>query len=456
MEPNDRLQKGKEQMPNGGEPPRPSVRQHALCRLAPMGAEMNQQDRDNSNNEAEQNSNNAFSQEERQRVGNVLKKKLGAEYLKRRQGPGGTDLVYISSDTSIELANRIFGFDRWSSSIVSLQTDYVQRNRNNGQLDAGCTSVVRVTLANGCYREDVGFGDARGSNQALVIGKCKKEAVSDARKRAFRLFGNALGNSVYDKPHAEAQRLILKGQRRQVKSDDLLSEQDLESLSSWSSPSSSSPSSLPSAYASASSVPSAHPARLNGSRVASQSAPQINGRITLQKQEEHQQRAPATPIQSKQAIVAQQRAPATTSVQRTSIQAQATAPAQRTPIQQQATVAVQRTLIQQQAAVAAQRTPIHQQTAQRAPIQQAIQKPGSPLMRDHRLQQQQALLTPEPSCSPMVLSTPSPQTTQTPPSSSSSSPRKRGQHPSDGDVASPKRQRMTDDQWAQLAQQLTF
>lgn len=37
--------------------------------------------------------------------------------------------------------------------------------------------------------------------EGIAIENSKKEAVSDARKRALRVFGNALGNCVYDKEH---------------------------------------------------------------------------------------------------------------------------------------------------------------------------------------------------------------------------------------------------------------
>lgn len=43
------------------------------------------------------------------------------------------------------------------------------------------------------------FENAKGKGAALE--KAKKEAVSDALKRTLRLFGNGLGNSVYDKEH---------------------------------------------------------------------------------------------------------------------------------------------------------------------------------------------------------------------------------------------------------------
>lgn len=63
------------------------------------------------------------------------------------------------------------------------------------------TAVVKVVLRDGTFHEDVGYGISDNKNKGEAIEKAKKEAVSDARKRALRLFGNALGNSVYDREY---------------------------------------------------------------------------------------------------------------------------------------------------------------------------------------------------------------------------------------------------------------
>jgi len=63
------------------------------------------------------------------------------------------------------------------------------------------TAVVRVTLKDGTFHEDVGYGTAENPRRGQAIEKAKKEAVSDARKRVLRLFGDALGNCLYDKSH---------------------------------------------------------------------------------------------------------------------------------------------------------------------------------------------------------------------------------------------------------------
>jgi hypothetical protein len=55
-----------------------------------------------------------------------LNQKLGPEYISQRPGPGGgPKLTYVEGWKIINLANEVFGFNGWSSSITSLTVDYV-------------------------------------------------------------------------------------------------------------------------------------------------------------------------------------------------------------------------------------------------------------------------------------------------------------------------------------------
>ena len=55
-----------------------------------------------------------------------LDKKLGPEFISQRPGPGGAGkLTYAEGWKIINLANEVFGFNGWSSSITSLAVDYV-------------------------------------------------------------------------------------------------------------------------------------------------------------------------------------------------------------------------------------------------------------------------------------------------------------------------------------------
>lgn len=54
-----------------------------------------------------------------------LDKRLGPEYISSRQGPGGQKVHYLAAEKCINLANEVFGFNGWSSSIQNIQIDFV-------------------------------------------------------------------------------------------------------------------------------------------------------------------------------------------------------------------------------------------------------------------------------------------------------------------------------------------
>ncbi len=116
---------------------------------------------------------------------------------------------------AVELANHIFGFNKWSSTVLDLSKEYMDEV-NPGKFSCAYSAVVRVTLKDGSFHEDIGFGEAlnqRGKGSAIEMAK--KSAVTDALKRCLRLFGNALGNSIYDKDHCKIEK-VSKGERKVV------------------------------------------------------------------------------------------------------------------------------------------------------------------------------------------------------------------------------------------------
>ncbi|KAH0580949.1 hypothetical protein H2248_012102 [Termitomyces sp. 'cryptogamus'] len=134
-----------------------------------------------------------------------LNQKLGPEYISQRPGPGGgPKLTYAEGWKIINLANEVFGFNGWSSSIVNLTTDFVDYNEESRRYNVGATAIVRVTLRDGVFHEDVGYGMLENSkSKGTALDKCKKEAVTDGLKRALRNFGNLLGNCLYDKAYTQ-------------------------------------------------------------------------------------------------------------------------------------------------------------------------------------------------------------------------------------------------------------
>lgn len=131
-----------------------------------------------------------------------LERQLGPEFLSSRSGPSGQRVHYIAADKCIALANDIFGFNGWSSSIQNVTVDFVDEHPQTMRVSLGLSVVVRVTLRDGTYHEDLGYGQIENcKSKAAAFEKAKKEGTTDALKRALRNFGNVLGNCIYDKDY---------------------------------------------------------------------------------------------------------------------------------------------------------------------------------------------------------------------------------------------------------------
>ncbi|PPJ58775.1 hypothetical protein CBER1_08229 [Cercospora berteroae] len=133
-----------------------------------------------------------------------LDRQLGPEYVSTRPGAGGGKVHYLAAEKVINLANEVFGFNGWSSSIQNVQIDFVDENRESGRINLGLSTIVRVTLKDGTFHEDIGYGHCENAKgKAAAFEKAKKEAATDAMKRALRNFGNVLGNCLYDKDYLQ-------------------------------------------------------------------------------------------------------------------------------------------------------------------------------------------------------------------------------------------------------------
>ena len=131
-----------------------------------------------------------------------LEKQLGPEYISSRAGPSGQKVHYLAAEKCIQLANEVFGFNGWSSQIMDVQVDFVDENTNTLKVSLGLSVIVRVTLRDGTFHEDVGYGHMENcKGKAAAFEKAKKEGTTDALKRALRNFGNVLGNCIYDKDY---------------------------------------------------------------------------------------------------------------------------------------------------------------------------------------------------------------------------------------------------------------
>ena len=124
----------------------------------------------------------------------LLKEPILAKNVKERDGnrEGTFQLAFVEGWHVIAEANRIFGFDGWSSETI--ETTCVQ----NDPTFVTYIAKVRITVGD-VIREGTGAGHGNqksgiGNNHEAAI----KEAETDARKRAFMQFGNQFGLSLYN------------------------------------------------------------------------------------------------------------------------------------------------------------------------------------------------------------------------------------------------------------------
>jgi len=129
---------------------------------------------------------------------NLLDENPDVDFISTRPGKGGKKFHYYETHVVISIANKIFGFDGWSSNVVSEW--YSEPLLRDNKYSVTCLIRMRVTLReSGIYHEDSGSATKVDSDPAVARCDAAKHANSDALKRTLRLFGNKLGNKLYDK-----------------------------------------------------------------------------------------------------------------------------------------------------------------------------------------------------------------------------------------------------------------
>jgi DNA recombination protein Rad52 len=135
---------------------------------------------------------------EMNRIADLLTVDLAQDELSTRKGAGNQKFTYMEGWRVIEASNKIFGYNGWSSQILNM---IVERHKQGSKFFVKVNAIVRVTLRNGSFHEDVGVGESSSNREVDAEQKACKTAITDARKRALRCFGRALGNCVYDKAY---------------------------------------------------------------------------------------------------------------------------------------------------------------------------------------------------------------------------------------------------------------
>ena len=103
-----------------------------------------------------------------------LNQKLGPEYISTRPGGNGMKLTYTEGWKVINLANEVFGFNGWSTTVVNVTCDFADYDPNTQRHTIGIAAIVRVTLRDGVYHEDMGYGMMENSkSKAAAFDKVR-------------------------------------------------------------------------------------------------------------------------------------------------------------------------------------------------------------------------------------------------------------------------------------------
>ncbi|RCK58135.1 DNA repair and recombination protein RAD52 [Candida viswanathii] len=172
-----------------------------------------------------------YTPEEFARIQSKLNEVLGKEYVSDRPAGGGQTVKYIEGWKALNLANEIFGFNGWNTEIITCNVDYFDPHDGATKFSLGLSMVVRVTLRDGTFHEDIGYGYVDNcKSKAMAFEKCKKEALTDGVKRCLRCFGNLLGNCLYDKSYlaqlAKIKKTVIQYQPEDYHHDPLLVERE--------------------------------------------------------------------------------------------------------------------------------------------------------------------------------------------------------------------------------------
>lgn len=133
-------------------------------------------------------------------VAKELERGLGPEYILFKN-TGYSEEPYIEGWTAVQMANRIFGHDGWSSKILLVEIISTEEFPE-GKVTVAAKAHARITLKGGAFREDIGFGIAEKiKGQGKAIKMAYKSATTDAIKRALKQFGKSLGSCCNDKAY---------------------------------------------------------------------------------------------------------------------------------------------------------------------------------------------------------------------------------------------------------------
>jgi hypothetical protein len=137
-------------------------------------------------------SNQGFTPEQEE----MLREPLQASQIKERPGSKGMKLKYIKADTAIDTANRIFGYGQWGYRVVGREHCVIEDEKKGKIEYYTCDIELSVVGAAFPFPGD-GMGIVTSPFTIEMHEKARKEATSDALKRALRHYGDQFGLCLY-------------------------------------------------------------------------------------------------------------------------------------------------------------------------------------------------------------------------------------------------------------------
>lgn len=97
----------------------------------------------------------------------------------------------LSSGQVYGLANEVFGYNGWSSTIMHYEELSDDFDDEKGRYSLKSRAIVRVFLKDGFYYDHLGMGEAINlPHKYMCYSNCRKQATTDATKRALVAIGD--------------------------------------------------------------------------------------------------------------------------------------------------------------------------------------------------------------------------------------------------------------------------
>jgi hypothetical protein len=112
-----------------------------------------------------------------------------------------TQLDHDHSSQGVELCNRIFGFNNWSSEIRELRLYFTAEEMStDGKVSysSGASAISRVVLRDGSHRDAVGSGDCSGVDTKMKsIEIAQQAAINEGMRRCVEQFQAGRSHSAH-------------------------------------------------------------------------------------------------------------------------------------------------------------------------------------------------------------------------------------------------------------------